>query len=418
MRHSFVHYLQRLHQNGQYRTFEALRRVVGSAPIAQHGKQGTVVSWCSNDYLNLSQHAAVIAAAVDATERYGVGSGGTRNIGGTSESIVQLESELAAFHQQPSALLFNSAYAANTGTLTALAKIVPNLCFVSDADNHASMVEGMRTSRSKVHVFAHNDLAHLSSILETLHQPVCIATESVFSMDGSVAPLRELRDLAARHQALLYVDEVHAVGLYGLEGRGLCADQQVVPDLLIGGCGKAFGTQGGYMVGSSDVVDCVRSSASSFIFTTSPSTTIVEATRASLTAVRWNGDALRQRFFDVVARLKAALESHGVPILTNQSHIVAVPVGCAHRCAAVSKRLLAMGHYAQPIFYPTVPKYHARLRLTPTPHHTPAMVSELAHALATALAHVPDSKDRLPFHPDMRPTNGSLPKSFHVRLRP
>lgn len=388
MRASFPQFLHRLKVSGQYREFEQLRRVVGAAPVAQRvSPAGPVISWCSNDYLNLSQHDAVVTAAVNAAVEHGVGSGGTRNLGGTTVSIVALETELAAFHDRPAALLFPSAYAANTGTLAALAAVVPNLQFMSDADNHASMIEGMRSTRRPVHVFAHNDMDHLTCLLDTIHGPTCICTESIFSMDGSVAPLRELAAVADRTGALLYVDEVHAVGLYSDGGRGLCDAHQVTPDILIGGCGKALGTQGGYVVGASAVVDCVRSVAPSFIFTTSPSTVVVEATRAALGAVVHPGR--RRQFFRVVDQLKTALRTQGVPFHEHGTHIVAVPIGSAHRCKAVATRLFAQGHYAQPIFYPTVPKDQARLRLTPTPFHTPAMIHSLTASLVTALSDLP-----------------------------
>lgn len=382
---AFPKFINRLKQSGQYRDFEPLRRVVGATPVvsSEIRPDVTTISWCSNDYLNLSQHDAVVAAAVNAAATYGVGSGGTRNIGGTSESIVALETELAAFHRRPAALLFPSAYAANTGTLAALAKVVPNLHFVSDADNHASMIEGMRSTRQPVHIFAHNDMQHLTTILESIHGPTCICTESLFSMDGSPAPLRELSNLAERSNTMLYVDEVHAVGLYSEGGRGLCDAHRVIPDILVGGCGKALGTQGGYVVGASDVVDCVRSAAPPFIFTTSPSTVTVEATRAAIGVVQETGR--RREFFRVVCLLKSELRSHGVPFLDHATHIVAVPIGTAHRCRAVAAQLLEQGHYAQAIFYPTVPKDQARLRLTPSPFHTPAMIQALATSLAAAL---------------------------------
>ena len=379
-----------LKAEGRYRVFADMARLAGRFPRAlwherPDAEPREVTIWCSNDYLGMGQHPAVIDAMQAAIAAHGAGAGGTRNISGTTHNHVLLERELAAWHGKQSALLFTSGFVSNEATLGVLAKQLPNAVVFSDAQNHASMIAGIRNSRAEYQIFHHNDAAHLRELLAKAdrNRPKIVAFESVYSMDGDIAPIAALCGVAQEFGALTYLDEVHAVGMYGPTGAGIAERERLAHriDVIEGTFAKAFGLIGGYIAGSAALVDFVRSFAPGFIFTTALPPSIVAGIRASLGTLR-EASALRARHQERALRLRSRLIEAGLPVIANQSHIVPVLVGEPNACKAISDRLLrGFGHYAQPINYPTVPKGTERLRLTPAPQHDDAMIEDLVRAL-------------------------------------
>ncbi len=370
----------------KYRVFNDIMRECGDFPYALwYGPYAIkkIVNWCSNDYLGMGQHKAVLDAMRTALDTAGAGSGGTRNIAGTTHYHVALEHELASLHSKERALLFSSAYVANEWTLIALAKIIPDIVFVSDSKNHNSLIEGIRHSRAPKVIYNHNDMNHLEDILREIKGTPCIVFESVYSMDGYVSNLKEICDLADKYGAITYLDEVHAVGLYGEHGGGKSEKYglQKRIDIINGTLGKAYGVVGGYIVSDSAVIDCVRSLANGFIFTTSLSPVICAGALASVKYLKEHNE-LRERHQERAKTLKAKLRDAKIPLLKNETHIVPVMVNDAKKCKAISDRLLTdYDIYVQPINYPTVPVGMERLRIAPTPLHTDGMIDDLVDAL-------------------------------------
>jgi len=384
--------LQTIHDQGRYRRFTALRKGSGRFPVfATTGANGSrdITVWSSNDYLGMGVHPAVIAAARDAAQEYGAGAGGTRNIAGTSHLHEALEAELADLHQKPAALLFTSGYVANQASLVSILRALPDWQVFSDAKNHASMIAGLKGAPAQVQVFAHNDLGDLAAKLAAAPAaaPKLIAFESVYSMDADIAPIAGICDLAERYGALTYLDEVHAVGLYGPNGGGVAERDGMLGriDIVEGTLAKGFGCHGGYIAADAEIVDFIRSTASGFIFTTALPPTTVAAALASVRHVRAD-PPLRAALFERAATLKVKLDAAGLPRIASESHIVPLHVGDAGRVREVSRRLFEdWAIYATPINYPTVPVGGERLRLTPTPLHTDAMMDALVIALAASL---------------------------------
>ncbi len=384
----FQDQLESLRAEGRYRVFADLERHAGDFPRAtRHTAAGTdeVTVWCSNDYLGMGQHPDVLAHMHGAIDRCGAGAGGTRNISGTNHYHVLLEQELAQLHGKEAALLFTSGYVSNWASLATLAAKLPNCVVFSDSKNHASMIEGVRHSRAEKCIFAHNDPEDLDRKLAQYapDRPKLIAFESVYSMDGDIAPISEICDVADKHGAMTYLDEVHAVGLYGPNGGGIADARGLSHRLTVieGTLGKAFGVLGGYIAGSVALCDFVRSFASGFIFTTSLPPVVAAGALASIRHVR-QAHELRARHQDRVATVRQRLDAIGVPHKPNPSHIVPVMVYDPVACKAISDTLLSKyGIYVQPINYPTVPKGTERLRLTPSPLHNDADIDHLIGAL-------------------------------------
>ena len=385
----FADAIDRLHEEGRYRVFIDILRTKGSYPnahcFAGHNGPKPVTVWCSNDYLAMGQHPAVVEAMEQALHEVGAGSGGTRNIGGNTHYHVQLEAELASLHAKEAALLFTSGYVSNEAALSTLGKLLPGCVIFSDELNHASMIAGIKNSGCEKRVFRHNDLEHLEQMLMEADPdaPKLIAFESVYSMDGDIAPIAAICDLADKYGALTYLDEVHAVGMYGDHGGGISERDGVSDRLTIveGTLGKAFGVMGGYIAASKAIIDCIRSYAPGFIFTTSLSPVLVAGALASVRHLKVSS-AEREAQQAAAATLKKKFAAAKLPVMPSVTHIVPLLVGCPIEAKRISDILLAeYGLYVQPINFPTVPRGTERLRFTPGPHHSAEMMDELTAAL-------------------------------------
>ncbi|WP_266033375.1 5-aminolevulinate synthase [Brucella intermedia] len=386
---TFEDLLAEMKLDGRYRTFAELGRIAGEFPTAlwhrPDGETQKVTVWCSNDYLGMAQHPDVLAAMHEAIDLSGAGTGGTRNISGTNRQHVALETELADLHGKEAALIFTSGWISNLAALGTLGRVLPNCAIFSDAQNHNSMIEGIRRSGAEKFIFRHNDAAHLDELMSSVdpERPKIVAFESVYSMDGDIAPIAAICDVAEKHGALTYLDEVHAVGLYGKCGGGVAEREGLAHRLTVieGTLAKAFGVMGGYVTGPSLLIDVIRSMADSFIFTTSLCPHLAAGALAAIQHVKAHPED-RDRQAANATRLKAMLRDAGLPVLDTPSHILPVIVGDAHLCRRISERLLAEhAIYVQPINYPTVARGQERLRITPTPFHTEAHMRSLIDAL-------------------------------------
>ena len=390
--------LDELKNDGNYRIFADLEKIAGNFPQALNYKDNSVSEvtvWCSNDYLGMSQNDIVIESMIEAVKKVGAGSGGTRNISGTNHYHVLLERELCYLHQKEAALLFNSGYLANQATLSTLGKKLPDCVFFSDEKNHASMIQGMRNSGAKKIIFEHNNINDLENKLKiNKSKSKVIVFESVYSMDGNFSPIKEICDLAEKYNALTFLDEVHAVGIYGKRGAGVAEERGVMEriDVIQGTLAKAFGVIGGYITGNRELIDFIRSFASGFIFTTSLPPCIAAGAYSSIRHLKFS-DEEREKMFFIVNKLKSFLKKNEIPFLDNGSHIVPVIIGDAKLCKKASNILLDNYKiYVQPINHPTVPKGTERLRITASPNHTEKMVKDLANALKNVFLELKISK--------------------------
>jgi 5-aminolevulinate synthase len=384
----FADALGRLRHERRYRVFADLERLAGRFPHAvwhsPHGPRDVVI-WCSNDYLGMGQHPKVIGAMVETATRMGTGAGGTRNIAGTNHPLVELEYELADLHRKEAALVFTSGYVSNQSGIATIARLLPNCLILSDAWNHNSMIEGVRQSGAEKEIFRHNDMEHLEELLwdAGCSRPKLIVFESLYSMDGDVAPVTRICDLAERYGAMTYIDEVHAVGMYGPRGGGIAEREGVMAriDVVEGTLAKAFGGLGGYIAGRRELIDALRSYAPGFIFTTALPPPVCAAATAAIRHLKTSSWE-RERHQDRAGRTKAVLAAAGLPVMRSETHIVPLFVGDPEKCKAASDLLLVEhGIYIQPINYPTVPKGAERLRVTPSPYHEDALIDALAEAL-------------------------------------
>lgn len=387
--------LQALHDEGRYRTFIDIQRLQGQFPKAiwtkSDGTQKEITVWCSNDYMGMGQDKNVLNAMHKALETAGAGSGGTRNISGTTHYHNALETEIAHLHKKEAALVFNSAYIANDATLSTLYRLIPNLVIYSDSLNHASMIEGIRRGGGAKRIFRHNDVEHLRNLLESdmRETPKLIAFESVYSMDGDFGEIAKICELAKEFGAMTYLDEVHAVGMYGETGAGIAEMQNLEDqiDIINGTLGKAYGVSGGYIASRKNVIDAIRSYASGFIFTTSLPPVVASGACTSIQTIKRNSD-LRAQFHENVKVVKSRLKSLGLPFVDHGSHIIPVHVGNPVHCKMISDMLLeTYSIYVQPINYPTVPKGTERLRITPSPLHTKNDIDHLISAMDTLWTH-------------------------------
>jgi 5-aminolevulinate synthase len=388
LRTQFHSFLDGIRNEERYRIFTDLERHADRPPYATWHKDGTcreVVVWCSNDYLGMGRRPAVINAMIETALRVGVGAGGTRNISGNSLAVVTLEAELAELHRKEAGLAFSSGYVANEAALGTIGRLLPNCLILSDEKNHASMIAGIRASAAEKRIFRHNDLDHLEALLRQTEpsRPKVIAFESLYSMDGDIAPIGRICDLADKYGALTYLDEVHAVGLYGPRGAGIAERDGIMArvDVIEGTLAKGFGVVGGYIAADKVICDAVRSAAPSFIFTTAMSPAVAAAATQSIRHLR-NSAAERIAHRLRVDKTRRALCEIGIPMMPSQSHIIPVPVGDPRLCREASTLLLEkFGIYVQPINYPTVPRGTERLRITPTPFHNNRLIDQLASAL-------------------------------------
>ena len=388
--HHFEQAISRLKQEGRYRVFANLGRYVGSYPQSafyDQQKKREVTIWCSNDYLCMGHHPRVTVAAKAAIEALGAGSGGTRNISGNHKLIVELEEELADLHQKESALLFTSGYISNEATLSTLGRILPNPVFFSDELNHASMIEGIVHSKAEKHVYRHEDLKHLESLLESFpkERPKIIAFESIYSMDGHISQIRQICELAEKYNAFTFVDETHGVGVYGPRGGGIAEQEGLMDrvDIIQGGLGKGFGVVGGFITAKAAIVDAIRSYGPGFIFTTSLPPAVAGAALASVKHLKKSNQE-RAELHTKVAQTKHALQTAGLPIYEAPGHMIPLMIGDSKLCTEVTDRLLDEHDiYIQPINYPTVPKGTERLRITPSPAHTVKDIENLVSALVS-----------------------------------
>lgn len=380
----FENHIDQIKEEGRYRDFVALQRQAENFPSAWcNGKN--IVMWCINDYLGMSKHPKVTNAALEAVAQYGIGSGGTRNIGGNNSCIIELEQELADLHQKDGALVFTSGYVANDTTLATLAKIMPELAFFSDELNHASIISGIRNSKAEKYIYHHLDTEHLEILLKEvdINRPKIIVFESAYSMDGLFSPIEKIIELANKYNALTFIDEVHTVGLYGDRGAGIAARQGCSRsiDIIQGTLGKAYGTIGGYIAASKQIIDSIRLSAPGFIFTTSLPPVISAAATASIHHLK-NSTIERDIYQKVVSKVKCSFDEAKVPYFKNESHIIPIIIGDPMTAKYISEVLLNKYNiYVQHINFPTVPRGTERLRIIPTPNHTDQMIQELTLAL-------------------------------------
>lgn len=389
----FENQVTQIKKEGRYRDFIGLKRQVNNFPIAYWGdQQKEVVMWCINDYLGMSRHPKVISAANKAISENGIGSGGTRNIGGNNYSIMKLEKEIADLHDKDSALTFTSGYVSNDATLTSLAKIIPDVVFLSDESNHASIIAGIRNSKAEKHIYRHLDVNHLEEILKSIdiNRPKVIVFESVYSMDGLISPIKEICDLAKKYNAMTYIDEVHSVGLYGKNGSGIAnmmgMDNNI--DIIQGTLAKSYGVIGGYISGEKNLIDAIRLVASGFIFTTSLPPVVTEAATASIIHLKESNQE-RKQHQKIVRLTKESLKNAGIKIFENNSHIIPIIIGDPNLTRSASKMLIEKHNiFVQHINFPTVPKGTERLRITPTPGHTEEMIKDLTKGLVETLKEI------------------------------
>jgi 5-aminolevulinate synthase len=388
LRNHFHSYLDGLRREARYRTFVDLQRRADRPPFAiwrDNGIPREVVVWCSNDYLGMGRHPAVVNAMIETAVKMGAGAGGTRNISGNSHPVVALEAEIADLHRKEAALVFTSGYVSNDAAIGAIGRLLPDCVILSDQKNHASMIAGIRASGAEKCIFQHNDIGHLEELLHAAERsrPKVIAFESLYSMDGDIAPIGRICDLAEKYGALTYLDEVHAVGLYGPRGAGIAERDGVMDrvDVIEGTLAKGFGVVGGYIAADAVICDAVRSAAPSFIFTTAMPPAVAAAARQSIAHLKKSvAERIAHRL--QVDKTRRALRKAGIPMMSSQSHIIPVPVGDAELCREASMLLLEeFAIYIQPINYPTVPKGTERLRITPTPFHNDRLIHNLANAL-------------------------------------
>jgi 5-aminolevulinate synthase len=398
----FTDAIDALHSEKRYRVFADLERIAGRFPKAiwrADGQQREITIWCSNDYLGMGQHPMVVDALRETAQRMGAGAGGTRNISGTNHPLIELEAELADLHGKDGALVFTSGFVSNEAAISTVAKLLPECVILSDALNHASMIEGIRGSRVEKMIFRHNDVEHLEELLASVdaERPKLIVFESIYSMDGDIAPVRRIADLAEKYDALTYIDEVHAVGMYGDRGAGICEREGIMDriDIIEGTLAKAFGTLGGYVTASAPIIDAIRSYAPAFIFTTALPPGLAAAATASIRHLK-TSSVEREKQRIAVQQTRESLLSAGIPATITDTHIVPIMVGDPALCRSASEMLLEEhGIYIQPINFPTVPRGTERLRITPTPFHDQALIAELTEALVAVWSKLnmpPDDK--------------------------